>query len=180
MVDSDPTACYSFHNDGCIVNQSLDWKMPMDEAYYLYSLLKESFLLLDFGDRRLFERFGLTVPRYYALYHIAMSPGTSPSNLSNLMFCDKSNISRLLQSLEAEGYVERQAHEVDRRVQRLYLTESGAALQIRVALEHDAYIEHRLHGLVRGERDQLVASLECVNCSLTEDLRQSGPVTQPV
>ncbi len=158
----------------------MGWGEFMEEAYYLYSLLKESFLLLDFGDRQLFEQHGLTVPRYYALYHIASTPGTSPSRLSNLMFCDKSNITRLLQGLEADGYIERRSHEFDGRVQRLYLTESGARLQDHVAAAHNAFIQHRLCGLAHSEKDRLTSSLERLNCSLSEDLHQSGMLLRPV
>lgn len=153
--------------------------MLMDEAYSLYSLLKESFLLLDFGDRQLFERFGLTVPRYYALYHIAGSPGTSPTQLSNLMFCDKSNITRLLQSLEAEGYIERRSHEHDRRVQRLYLTEAGAVLQDQVAQAHDQYVTHRLCTLGYGDRGRLAATLTRLNLALSDDLAHTSGLLQP-
>lgn len=145
----------------------------MEEANYLYSLLKESFLLLDFGDRQLFERFGLTVPRYYALYHIATSPGISPSRLSNRMFCDKSNITRLLQSLEADGLIERRSHEYDGRIQRLYLTESGAVLQDRVAVVHDASIQQRLCGLEGNDQRRLATSLERLNRDLGEELQQT-------
>lgn len=152
----------------------------MEEAYLLYSLLKESFLLLDFGDRQMFEQFGLTVPRYYAMHHIAMSPGTSPSQLSNLMFCDKSNITRLLHGLEADGYVERRPHEYDGRVQRLFLTESGANLQRRVASAHTSYVQHRLCGLTQGERSRLSVTLQELNRSLSEELHQSGARVQPV
>lgn len=144
--------------------------MLMDEPYSLYSSLKESFLLLDFGDRQLFAGFGLSVPRYYALYHIAGSPGISPTHLSNLMFCDKSNITRLLQSLEAEGYIERRSHEHDRRVQRLYLTESGAMLQGQVAHAHDDYVAHRLCALGHSERTHLTATLKGLNASLSDEL----------
>jgi DNA-binding MarR family transcriptional regulator len=143
----------------------------MEDAYHLYSLLKESFLLLDFGDRQLFEQFGLTVPRYYALYHVAMSPGISPSQLSNLMFCDKSNITRLLQSLEAEGLIERQSHEFDGRVQRIYLTELGAALQSRVSTAHDDFVQARLDDLSCDDRDSLTVSLKRLNHTLTLGLQ---------
>jgi DNA-binding MarR family transcriptional regulator len=152
----------------------------MEEAYSLYSLLKESFLLLDFGDRQLFEQFGLTVPRYYALHHIAGSPGTSPSHLSHLMFCDKSNITRLLQSLEADGYIERRSHEHDGRVQRLFLTELGADLQHRVATAHTAYVEHRLCELPFSERGRLAATLESLNRSLSRDLSAAPPARLPL
>ena len=131
----------------------------MCSRVHLYDLVKESFLLLDFGDRRFLEAYGLTVPRYYALNHIAADPGLSPSRLSNRMFCDKSNITRLLQGLEADGYVERRAHEHDGRLHRLYLSPAGLDLQQRIQAAHHRYVDQRLAGLSSTETEQLAETL---------------------
>ena len=144
----------------------------MEQANLLYSLLKESFLLLDFGDRQVFESYGLTVPRYYAMHHIALSPGISPSRLSTLMFCDKSNITRLLNGLESDGYVERQSHEHDGRVQRLFLTEQGVAMHERVSRVHEMTIEDRLAGLAGYDQGGLSAMLIHLNRALSDGLQQ--------
>lgn len=143
----------------------------------LYDLIKESFLLLDFGDRRFLETYGLTVSRYYALYHIAADPGLSPSRLSNRMFCDKSNITRLLQSLEADGYVERQAHERDGRLHRLYLSPAGARLQQEIRTAHEAYIARRMGDLEPDQLEQLSATLHWLNHQLALELREQLTIT---
>jgi DNA-binding MarR family transcriptional regulator len=143
----------------------------------LYDLIKESFLLLDFGDRRFLEAYGLTVSRYYALTHIAADPGLSPSRLSNRMFCDKSNITRLLQSLEADGYVERQAHERDGRLHRLYLSPAGTRLQQEIRTAHEAYISRRLRALEPDQVDQLSGALHRLNHQLALDLREHLPAS---
>jgi DNA-binding MarR family transcriptional regulator len=137
---------------------------------HLYDLIKESFLLLDFGDRGLFDQFGLSISRYYALHHIATAPGLSPSRLSQLMFCDKSNITRLLQGLERDGYVERRPHEQDGRVQRLYLTESGFQLHNEACAAHDCSVERRLAGLPEAAGVQLVTTLTDLNQTLADTL----------
>lgn len=116
----------------------------MNGIEQLYNLLKETFLLLDFGDRQLFGRFDLTVSRFYALHHLAEEPGISLSQLSNRMFCDKSNITRLIKGLEADGYVVRRRHDRDGRVACLFLTDAGAALQVEVAAAHHAFNAVRL------------------------------------
>lgn len=136
----------------------------------LYELIKEAFLLLDFGDRRLLEPFGLSTSRYYALYHIAAAPGISPSRLSSLMFCDKSNISRLLHELEGAGLVERRPHEGDGRAQRLFLTPGGRTLQRQVGGAHAAYVAQRLDGLTADESDALGALLARLNLALSDNL----------
>ena len=137
---------------------------------HLYDLIKESFLLLDFGDRGLFDQFGLSISRYYALHHIAANPGLSPSRLSQLMFCDKSNITRLLQALESDGYVERRQHEQDGRIQRLYLTERGARLHSEACAAHMDTIEQRLAVLPEPASEQLAVGLAQLNRRLADTL----------
>jgi DNA-binding MarR family transcriptional regulator len=137
---------------------------------HLYDLIKEAFLLLDFGDRTLFDQFGLSISRYYALHHIAADPGLSPSRLSQLMFCDKSNITRLLQALEGDGYVERRQHEQDGRIQRLYLTEPGCHLHNKACAAHLGLIERRFAGMAEPAEAQLTITLTTLNRALTDML----------
>lgn len=142
----------------------------MSASSQLYDLIKETFLLLDFGDRRLLEQFGLSISRYYTLVHIAADPGMSPSHLSTLMFCDKSNITRLLHELEDTGLVERRPHERDGRAQRLFLTTNGATLRRRAAEAHQAYLSERLSVLSLAERAELEALLARLNPALSRQL----------
>ncbi|MCA9927918.1 MAG: MarR family transcriptional regulator, partial [Anaerolineales bacterium] len=93
----------------------------MNEKEMLYNLLKEIFILLDDGDRRLFGQYKLTPPRFYALTHINEEPGLSSSKLSDRLLCDKSNVTRIVKGLEAEGHIIRKQHETDGRTKQLYL-----------------------------------------------------------
>lgn len=147
----------------------------MTDSVHLYDLIKESFLLLDFGDRLLLEKFTLTVPRYYALTHIANEPGISPSLLSRRMFCDKSNITRLIQGLENDGLIERRPHEKDGRAQRIYLTDSGADLHEQAASAHRQYVELRLKALEACTAQQVTDVLTYLNRSLADGL-DSNPL----
>lgn len=109
----------------------------------LYSTLKEIYFSLDNGDRRLLEAFNLTVPRFYLLKHIAGNPGITLTQLSALMLTDKSNITRLIKSLEGEGLVYKQPHETDGRAFSLYLTSEGRRLVVEAADAHDRYTKER-------------------------------------
>lgn len=139
----------------------------MTDKVQLYNLIKESFLLLDFGDRLFLEHYALSVPRYYALSHIAAVPGLSPSLLSRYMFCDKSNITRLIHGLENDGLVERRPHECDGRGQRLYLTPVGASLHHDAAQAHHRYVEERLSAV---ESEEIIDTLSRLNKSLGKEL----------
>lgn len=141
-----------------------------EERKTVYSLLKESFLLLDFGDRQLFSQFNLTAPRYYALVHLGDSPGISLKQLSDKMFCDKSNATRIVKGLEAEGYVERSPHESDGRTYRLHLTQDGEKIRKEVVAVHQAFNQKRLSSLNATEKDNLIAILTTLNEQLQGSL----------
>ena len=142
----------------------------MNNKERLYNLLKDTFFLLDDGDRRLFSRYNLTVPRFYAIFHIGEEPGISSSSLSDRMLCDKSNITRIVKGLEADGYVVRKPHETDGRSLRLYLTESGLAMREQVATAHQAYNDRRLQCISEIEQDNLIQGLNKLNQQLRQAL----------
>ncbi|MCP5097387.1 MAG: MarR family transcriptional regulator [Chloroflexi bacterium] len=138
----------------------------MGENEKLYNLLKETFILLDDGDRRLFGNFKLTPPRFYALSHIAEEPGLSSSRLSDRLLCDKSNVTRIVKGLESDEYIERKPHETDGRALRLYLTEKGTAVLQKVQAAHTTYNANRLTALEGVTHDTLVRYLTQLNQSL--------------
>ena len=147
-----------------------------EEASALYNVLKEIFLLLEDGDRRLLAAFTLTIPRFYALNHLGKHPGLSVSELSVLMFCDKSNVTRLVQSMEAEELVRRQDHESDGRVHCLFLTPLGEKLRQEVLALHRQFNADRFGASMDPlELAALFSSLETIRDALQFELAQSEP-----
>ncbi|MBK8987037.1 MAG: MarR family transcriptional regulator [Chloroflexi bacterium] len=142
----------------------------MNDKEQLYNLIKETFLLLDDGDRRFFSRFDISVSRYYALHHIGEEPGISFSQLSDCMVCDKSNVTRIIKGLESIGYVVRQPHEKDGRALRLYLTDGGAAVLSQIAIAHKQYNEARLDCMNEIEHDNLIEGLSRLNEHMKQEL----------
>jgi DNA-binding MarR family transcriptional regulator len=143
-----------------------------DDKEKLYNLLKEAFLLLDFGDRQLFARYDLTISRYYALYHINETPGLSISQLSDGMFCDKSNATRVVKGLEKEGLVKREPHETDGRTLRLFLTPAGQEKLTIASAAHDAYNQTRLDSINDLIRCNLIDGLDILNERLRDFLQE--------
>ncbi|MDT8304649.1 MAG: MarR family transcriptional regulator [Anaerolineae bacterium] len=137
----------------------------------LYTLIKDIFFLLDDGDQQLFSRYDLTGSRYYILYHLGDQPGLSVSQLSSIMFCDKSNITRLVRAMEEEGLVSRQPHESDGRSLRLFLTDQGAALRAEVSSAHLRLNQERFgRGLPEIDQGDLLSCLQQLKVSLERDL----------
>ena len=144
----------------------------MNEKEMLYNLLKETFILLDDGDRRLFGDYKLTPPRFYALTHINEEPGLSSSKLSDRLLCDKSNVTRIVKGLETEGLIIRRQHETDGRALRLYLTESGKEALAKVQQAHQTFNNQRLDCLDNLSQGSLLQNLTKLNESLLSSLIQ--------
>lgn len=142
------------------------------DSQALYALLKEIYLILDDGDRQLFNQFNLTPSRYYALVHLGENPGLSLSELSGRMLCDKSNATRIMKGLEAEGLAIRRPHESDGRAIRLYLTEKGEQLRQQAVTAHSRYNHGRLQSVTNGDGEALLGNLAQLKRSLCDrDLR---------
>lgn len=144
----------------------------MSKKERLYNLLKQTFILLDDGDRRLFGQYNLSPTRYYAILHISEKPGLSSSELSDRLLCDKSNVTRIVKGLENTGYIVRKPHETDGRTLRLYLTEQGKTICTEISAAHQKYNELRLSCISELSQDNLLDNLSLLNESLQEELLQ--------
>jgi DNA-binding MarR family transcriptional regulator len=74
----------------------------------------------------------LTEPQCHLLRLLEPGRATSMRCLAEALGCDASNITGIVDRLEARGLVERRACTRDRRVKELALTPAGAALRARV------------------------------------------------
>jgi DNA-binding MarR family transcriptional regulator len=142
----------------------------MADPQQIYALINEIFLIVNDGDRQLFGRFQLTPTRFYALVHLGERPGISVSELSGLMLCDKSNMTRILKAMEAEGLVNRKPHESDGRTLRLYLSEEGERLRQKAAACHLEYNQRRFDRPRPNGNDELFRSLDALKGQLRASL----------
>ena len=140
-------------------------------ADMLHNSLQHLYLVLNENDRYVFARYGLTIPRYYALQHLNNEPGMSFARLSDLMLTDRANVTRIVRSMELDGLIERRLNEEDRRSFQLQLTEKGAALYAQAAAAHQSDI----HARFRSSRDLVdeafVARLRALQGELDEHLK---------
>lgn len=124
-------------------------------------LISRVFIHLDDSDRQLMRMFGLTVTQYWALVHLEDGEGRSLSELANLLICDKSNVTSIVDKLEAAGLAERRHGKAgDRRYTRVVLTQQGQQLRKSVMTARDHLVESRLGSLGIDELHQLILSLQ--------------------
>jgi len=98
---------------------------------------------------------GLSLAKLGALRHLALAE--APLTLTQLAerhCCGRSNVTALIDRLEADGYVERTVDPNDRRTIRAALTPTGRAAYERagaILAEHERAIDERLGQAPRAE-----------------------------
>lgn len=75
---------------------------------------------------------GLTPPQMFALRALDPESPVPMRELAHQLHCDSSNVTGLVDGLEAQGLVERRSAEHDRRVRMLVVTERGAQVRRRI------------------------------------------------
>ena len=79
------------------------------------------------------QEFDLSPPQLGALRSLDPDEPRPMSDLADMLHCDASNVTGIVDRLEDRGLVERRSAPQDRRVKMLALTPEGARLRARVA-----------------------------------------------
>ena len=122
-------------------------------------------LLRTAYDRRI-RKLGLTRAQWWVLTHLYRSNGVTQTELAETLEIEKPTLGRLLDRLEAKGWVRRAHDASDRRVWRVHLTdEVEPALRtmrtIAAELRRDA-----LTGLSAEQRERFVDTLLAIKENL--------------
>ena len=105
-------------------------RTPLEDAW---ALMGELFWQMRPRMVRVAGEFGLSPPQLFALKTLDPGNPVPMSALAAALHCDNSNVTGLVDGLEAQGLVERRLGEHDRRVRMLVVTERGAAVRDRLA-----------------------------------------------
>jgi DNA-binding MarR family transcriptional regulator len=140
MAASDHTtatkACYDVGRDGLV-----SWSQPHAEAWM--GLLETHKRLTRELDAELEAEHGLTLSALEALTRLGATArhGLRLSALASRCGLSLSRISRIIDSLEARGLVERRAVDTDARAVEAHLTEAGWELARRAQATHFASVQ---------------------------------------
>ena len=83
--------------------------------------------------------FGLTIPEWRVLAHLAGGDAVSVREIHARVDMDKSKVSRAAARLEAQGLIEKRENPEDRRLLDMRLTDKGRELITRIVPIADAY-----------------------------------------
>jgi MarR family transcriptional regulator, organic hydroperoxide resistance regulator len=141
------------------------------EAARAAELLFELFLTYKRRFHETVREFGLTQPQAATLLNLEPGRGLPMSTLADLLMCDASNVTGIVDKLELRGLTRREPGE-DRRVKVLTLTAEGEALRATMRARIMAPPAWMLD-LPRDEQKSLCDLLE----RAAEAARKSGELT---
>lgn len=113
-----------------------------------------------------FSARGVSTGAYTALVAIHDNPGIQQGVLADCMLIKRSNMTKLVNGLEAQGFVERRGSAVDKRAIDLHLTQKGEALLASVVDEAVAHDLDTMRALSSAEREKLLDYLGRISADL--------------
>ncbi|HEX3210617.1 MAG TPA: MarR family transcriptional regulator [Geminicoccaceae bacterium] len=129
-------------------------------------LLVDVARLLRRNFNRRAQALGLTQPQWQALARLSQNQGMSQACLADLLEIQPITLTRLIDRLEAAGWVERRPDPADRRVQRLFLTVKVEPLLDDMWALAAETREEAMQGLSDRERRQLLQTLQTIKGNL--------------
>jgi DNA-binding MarR family transcriptional regulator len=147
---------------------------PDDEHYIGYVMTDVARLLRTVFERRV-RSLGLTRAQWVVIARLHRRPGLNQSEVADLLEIEKATAGRLIDRMEAKGWLERRPDPNDRRVNRLHLTADAEHMHALIWPLAEATVDEALGGLSMSERRALSGLMKRVKSKLLE-LAENDPV----
>jgi MarR family transcriptional regulator for hemolysin len=138
---------------------------PHDETYIGYAITDVSRLMRTVFERRV-RATGLTRAQWLVIARLRRHPGLSQSEIADLLEIEKASAGRLIDRMEAKGWLQRRDDASDRRVNRLHLTPEAERLHAAIWPVAEATVDVALGDLSAEERRQLTGLMARVKSKL--------------
>src|SRR3954447_9079241 len=148
--------------------------MPNTDEFIGVMISDVARMLRTTFDRRV-RKLGLTRAQWLVLTRLHRRPGASQSELADMMEVEKATAGRLIDRLEAKGWVERRAQAGDRRINRVYLTTEAERVHKRIWRIAEATVDDALADLTQREASLLLKLLGRVKSRLLDIADNPAP-----
>jgi DNA-binding MarR family transcriptional regulator len=132
------------------------WRIFMEDKRRRWAILSEM---------------GLSPQQSMALSTLEPGEPMTMSALADALHCDNSNVTGIVDRLEAEGLAVRLPVENDRRAMLVRLTPRGAADFALLAAEHETWVNELLAAVTHWDAEHLADQLKAVRDSLAQQER---------
>src|SRR5262245_16777919 len=138
---------------------------PDDEHYIGYTITDVARLMRTVFERRV-RAFGLTRAQWLVIARVHRRPGLSQSEVADLLEIEKASAGRLIDRMEAKGWLTRSADSHDRRINRLHLTPAADRLHATIWPLAETTVDEALGDLSSEERRHLTRLMTRVKSKL--------------
>ncbi|MBS7351229.1 MAG: winged helix-turn-helix transcriptional regulator [Comamonas sp.] len=145
---------------------------PADFAFiddYLSALLSQASALIAAQFHTQVQAAGFSVTEWRVLATLASRNGMSTGGLAQIALSKQPTVTRLLDRMEARGYVQRYPHSSDRRITMVRITAAGSAIATRLMACAKAHEQQVLQPLGSEQTQALKATLRSII-----DMRRRG------
>jgi DNA-binding MarR family transcriptional regulator len=135
---------------------------------FLFALGEVQRLMRAYADKEA-ARYGITRAQWAVLAKVERSEGLKQTELAEQLEMQPITLTRLIDKLCDNGWIERRGDDNDRRVNRLYLKKAARPLLGKLAGLKSEITAAALEGISPAEAERLVAQLE----SIKENVRNA-------
>lgn len=136
------------------------------EQTVVYTKIKAAQIISEFN-------LDITIDQFAALDAICCNNDICQRDLSKLILKDRSNTGRILNILEAKGFIERCIETKGKRlVKKVYITEKGTKL----IKESIPKITEKFHGIFEDVSEEEFAALRKISTKMKDDLSKTTTI----
>jgi MarR family transcriptional regulator, transcriptional regulator for hemolysin len=128
---------------------------------FLFTLGEVQRLVRAYADKQA-ARFGITRAQWAVLAKIERAEGMKQTELAEQMEMQPITLTRLIDKLCDNGWIERRGDETDRRVNRLYLRKAGRQLLGKLSGLRSELTSTALDGISPADSHRMLAQLELI------------------
>ena len=147
--------------------------MPGSNEDFLFAVFETQRLLRLYADKMVRD-YGLTRAQWAVLAKLERQQGLKQAEVAEAMEMQPITLCRLVDKLCAQDLIERRSDATDRRVKRLYLTETAQPLMTKLAGLRAEITKTALTDFNSGSVQLLVAHLEAVKDNLRNALQSAA------
>jgi MarR family transcriptional regulator, transcriptional regulator for hemolysin len=131
---------------------------PVDQNF-LFTLAELQRLMRAYADKAA-SRYGITRAQWAVLAKVERTEGMKQTELAEQMEMQPITLTRLIDKLCDNGWIERRGDETDRRVNRLYLKQTAKPLLAKLAGLRSEITATALDGIAPDDAQRLMTQLE--------------------
>ena len=140
---------------------------------FLFTLGEVQRLVRAYADKEA-ARFGITRAQWAVLAKVERNEGMKQSELAEQMEMQPITLTRLVDKLCDNGWIERRGDNSDRRVNRLYLKKAGRQLLGKLSGLRSELTANALDGINPADAYRLLTQLETMKENVRNAIQNSG------